>query len=265
MQKRSIALVTMATRKYISFVQRLVDSARAHFMRWDVTDYYCLTDSPTVPQGVTRAPLQHLPWPLPTLLRYHAISALAKFIPPGYAPLGTHDYIYWIDSDMAFVGDVGDEVLTPDLTGAVFSRFWKQPPGSLPFENERRSRAYVYPEFRKQYLTGAFQGGTAQHYLKACNEMAMRITLDLKSKILPVWDEESHWNRWCCMDQVPSVVLDPRYCHVENKPCALGAPKIVSIDKTDSHRLAGTAIIDGETMEQTMIDIPDKGATDAAE
>jgi histo-blood group ABO system transferase len=98
----------------------------------------------------------------------------------------------------------------------------------LPYERRLESACRVPPGAAKKYFCGGVQGGQASQYLDACAEMASWIQSDLDRDIIPVWHDESAWNRYCALNP-PTTVWGPEYCSPEHE----GNPgaRIIALDK----------------------------------
>lgn len=200
----SVALVVLATGKYLEFVPSLVRSAKSHVV--GLARVFVLTD--VRPPDVDGVEVSWLPWgqtswPYSTLLRYRAITAYADV-------LRGFDHVLHVDADMAFVGPVE----LPQAVGV----FAVQHPGhvgvaagDLPYERRVGSRARVLPDEGGRYVAGGVQGGTAAEYLSACGTMAGWLQDDLDHGVVPLWHDESVWNRYC-ITYPPATVLPVEYC-----------------------------------------------------
>ena len=164
-------------------------------------------------------------WPEATLYRYHVILEREW----------TDQYLFLIDADMLFEGDVGEEIL-----GELVAT---QHPGyvgktDLPFETRARSAAFV--PHGDTYYCGGFVGGQRETFLVLAEKIKAQIDEDATHGITAVWHDESHLNR--VLSKVkPSVTLSPSYCFPDD---ASGYPwlagmerKIVALDKTPAERI----------------------------
>lgn len=221
---QSVCMVTMATGRYAGFVPALVDSARRHVQ--GLGGVCLLSEAPvTVPGSeMTWLPWGHFAWPYPTLLRYRAMSAYSR-------TLLAYDVVFFIDVDMLFVGSV-------DLT-AVSGHFAVAHPGyvdvepdDLPYERRSESAAFVPVGEGTQYFCGGVQGGSSEAYVAAVSAMADRVDADLAHDLVPVWHDESVWNRWC-LDNPPCQVFSSDYCTPEGARSPRS--RIVALRKGHDH------------------------------
>lgn len=226
---RRPSIVLIATGRYQTFVPAVVASAWRHLVGLD--QVFVISDArPAGDSSVTWLPWGHSPWPYPTLLRYRAITAYEEI-------LGAADTLLYCDVDMRMQRDI--EIPAIDGTLAV------RHPGyvgvradELPYERRIESTSCIPAGEGSTYFAGGVQGGAALAYLNACKTMAGWIQADLARGIVPVWHDESAWNRFCATN-APELILPESYCSPDNEQNA-GA-FIVALDKNHD-RLRGTAL-----------------------
>jgi Glycosyltransferase family 6 len=138
-----VALVAIATNKYLDLVLNMLKSASEHFMRGHDVGYILFTNRDDDPRlreiaNLVAVHCEHTPWPGPALQRYRLLASQAQ-------RLTTFDYVFYVDADMEFVGDVGNEVLGT-LVGTrhpfFYTRRHRIPivgPRRLPFERVRQT------------------------------------------------------------------------------------------------------------------------------
>jgi len=204
-----IGLIVIATGKYVEFLPHFVESARKFFFHeYDVTINLFSDRESTVSDRTNSFFLAAKPWPYPTLRRYHAIHEQRKV-------LCSFDYLFYCDVDMRFVFPVGEEAL-PDsesgLVGTEHPGFFGGRRGT--FERRIESTAYVPEDEGIHYFAGGFNGGTSAAFLNMSGLIKERVDHDLNNKIISVWHDESHLNRYF-VDHPPKM-LDPGYCYPES-------------------------------------------------
>jgi hypothetical protein len=180
-----IGLFFIATGKYQRFVPDITRQAEALFLPDHDKKIVVITEP-------------HLPWPLPTLLRYHLMleSGALDF-----------DHIYYMDVDMRIERPIGHEIIG-DLVAVEHPGYVGKTRG-LPFEHRPESACFCNRGLR--YFAGGFQGGSRWGYGEAIQRCRSAINLDLANGIIPTWHDESAWN-WFLVDNTPTVVLSPDYC-----------------------------------------------------
>jgi len=226
-----ISLCIIATGKYIDFVQPLIESARNFFLYCHDVRYHIFSNHQRGKLGYTFSyddfifhhHIEHQPWPLMTLNRYHIITSV---------DLSGYDYIYYIDADSLFVAPVGDEILN-EMTVVSHPGYFINGGGS--WEHKMESRAYVPKIFRKQYVCGGFNGGSK--FLHYAEMMKQNIDKDSANGITAIWHDESHLNNVFAHYRYNFTLLPADYMMPESieKRKAWGIshiePKIIALEK----------------------------------
>ncbi len=157
-------------------------------------------------------------WPYDTLKRYHVYYNNRNLFE-------NQDYLFACDADMLFVDEVGDEIFG--------ERVATQHPGFVgrrgSYETNPQSTACIKDFEGEQYFAGGFYGGSTEEMIKIFETNINNIEDDLERGLIAVWHDESHWNRYC-VDNPPTVILNPSYCYSEN----LSIPyekRLVALDK----------------------------------
>ncbi|HRI32884.1 MAG TPA: hypothetical protein PLD02_03955 [Saprospiraceae bacterium] len=206
-----IAFLLIGTNKYIKLARNCADSLRKHVKIPNaVIDTHIFSNLPK-PHGFhdpsTYHTIDHLPWPLITLLRYHYFTRFAT-------ALQDYDYLYYIDADMEAVNDIGPEILGT-LVGCQHPGLW----GSrhLPYDPNVNSTSYFKDALQAyaKYYFGALQGGKRVDFLKMADILRQRIDQDLKKNYIALWHDESQMNKYF-FENPPDVVLDKnQFAHVD--------------------------------------------------
>ncbi len=215
-----IALCLIATGEYWRFVPPCIESARKNFCFGESVQVHVFSDKEVTGPCVRCWNSAHRAWPSPTLYRYHTILE-AK------TELVRLDYVFYLDVDTRFVAPVRAEICG-GLTATLHPGYFGKPRTSYSYENRLDSRACVRADEGTRYYCGAFQGGGAQNWVSAMEEMASRIDDDASRGVTAIWHDESHWNRYL-IDHPPDVALPPTYCCPETWP--MEGRKILALDK----------------------------------
>lgn len=218
----TVGLVTIATGRYTEFVPALVASARQHLV--GLGPVFVLSDADVIDADVTLLPWGHMPWPLPTLLRYRAFGQYAE-------ALSSVDMLLYTDADMLFV----DTVDIRNATGLIAVQhpgFVHAPTAELPYERRAASTAHVARGEEGSYFCGGVQGGRTDAYLAAAAAIDAAIATDQANEVTAVWHDESQWNRYL-LDHPAAMQLDSTYCtpDVNRTP----ATKILAITKDHAY------------------------------
>lgn len=226
-----ICILTIATNKYIQFVERLYNNISENFLNGHEIECLLFTDHEVeTSDNVKVHQIEHEPWPMPTLKRYNYFIKEKEYI-------SSFDYCYYFDVDMAVVEKVGEEIIS-DLVAT------KHPGQSFldimncSYDRNEKSLAYIPYGEGKTYYAGGFNGGKTENFLKMSEVIADRVNQDLKNDIIALWHDESHLNRYL-IDNPPTLELPPDYCYPEaalKNPNAWEVskyykPKILALDK----------------------------------
>lgn len=220
-----ICILTIATNKYIQFVERLYDNIEENFLNGHDIECVLFTDHEVeTSNNVKVSQIDHEPWPMPTLKRYNYFTKEQEFI-------SKFDYCFYFDVDMAVINKVGDEVLS-DLVATNHPYKIFEKPQQFSYERRPESLAYVPIGQGTNYYAGGFNGGSTQEFLKMSAVIADRVNKDLENGIVALWHDESHMNRYL-IDNPPTLSLSPSYCFAEE---FLGTdypydPKIIALKK----------------------------------
>lgn len=163
---------------------------------------------------------ESVPWPEPTLMRYHLFLSEEE-------KLKDYDYIFYCDVDMKFVGVVGDEILGKGLTAALHPGYAVRKEYWPPYEPNIKSASYVNrpglvinesgkPRFMPMYFAGGLQGGVTKEWFKAMRAMKEYIDRDLAKGYVPIWNDESAWNKYLEKTPEDLTVLTPSYIYPDS-------------------------------------------------
>ena len=221
-----ICILTIATNKYIQFVQKLYDNIEENFLTNHDIQCLLFTDHEIEENSsnVRISQIDHEPWPIPTLKRYNYFIKEKEFI-------SSFDYCFYLDVDMAIVDTVGDEILS-DLVATRHPYKIHETPEQFAYERRPQSLAYIPIGEGVNYYAGGFNGGKTSEFLKMSQVIADRVNKDLENNIVAIWHDDSHMNRYL-IDNPPTLSLDPSYCFPEE---FIGTdypykPKIVALQK----------------------------------
>ncbi len=210
-----IGVIVLATQKYINFVPPLYQSAKKHLLKGYDVRYFFLTDLPReecpaaveMPDAI-RLSAVHYPSFIGTMAnRYRQVLAHEKQY--------DCDYLIHQDADMAYVSDVGEEIISPSVFATTSPNF----------------------PYGKWWATGSLLGGQRETFLQALRETQAMIDAGPIDQRFP---EEEKWNIWLSTHE--HMKLPVEYC-TPDRPSRKGVdPKIVTLTtldklkKTNVHR-----------------------------
>ncbi len=235
-QKLNIGLCMVATGKYIQFVTPLIRSAEKYFCPRHNRTYFVFTDNNIAlkeqdeSSNIQFIYQKRLGWPYDTLLRFDVYLK-------NQVSFADMDYIFATDADMLFVNYMGDEILGKHVGTQHPGHNGKNPlwsaPGSISYETNPISTAYISHEEGEHYFAGGFYGGSYDGFFSMLTILMKRINADFVKDYIAVWHDESHLNRFF-IDFPPEVILDRSYCypeHGEVKGYPKCEPKLLALDK----------------------------------
>ena len=222
-----VCILTIATNKYIQFVERLLDNIEENFLNGHDIQCLLFTDHAVeTSDNVTVSQIDHEPWPMPTLKRYNYFIKEKEFI-------SQFDYCFYFDVDMGLVDKVGDEVLS-DLVATMHPYQTFYPKEQRSYDRNSKSLAYVsLGEEGDNYYAGGFNGGTTKRFLEMSEVLSERVSKDLENGVVALWHDESHMNRYL-INNPPTLSLTPSYCFAEEQMGNLDypyEPKIIALKK----------------------------------
>jgi histo-blood group ABO system transferase len=223
-----ICILTIATGKYIQFVERLLDDIEKYFLNGNEIQCLLFTDHQVeTSDNVKVSQIGHKPWPEPALKKYNYINSESEY-------LKDFDYLYLFDADVGIVNKVGDEVMQ-DLVGVLHPYKILESKKTYPYEKRKESTAYVADENHNKYYAAAFVGGKSFNFLQMAKVISQRVKGDERNGIVAKWHDESHLNKY--FNENPPFDLSPSYMFPEeliNHPQYLFEPKIVALKKESS-------------------------------
>ena len=205
-----ILILTIATNKYIQFVERLYDNIADNFLKGHEIQGLLFTEHDVeTSDNIKVSQIEHEDWPMPTLKRYNYFVKEKEFI-------SQFDYCYYFDVDMGIIGKVGDEVLG-DLVATMHPYQSFYPKEQRTYDRNPRSLAYVPAgQEGELYYAGGFNGGSTKRFLEMAEVLADRVTKDLENDVIALWHDESQMNRYL-IDNPPTLSLTPSYCFAEEQ------------------------------------------------
>jgi len=194
-----VAILYIALGRYTVFWDDFYKSCEQYLTPCD-KHYFIWTDNPTnemVGDNITIIPAQKKGWPYDSLLRFEMFLECDK-------ELSQYDYIFFFNANFQFYNPVDLAEIAPrewhdGLVAGLHpgrSGDIKSNPDQWPYERRPESTAYVPFGSGCHYVCGAFNGGTANAFLKMCRVLAKNVRTDLANEIIACVDDESHLNAY---------------------------------------------------------------------
>ena len=189
-----IAIVFLGTDKYIKFFPKYYVTIKRKFLTKTIKKFFVLTDKIHNPylkkKDITIVPVKHTTFPFSTLLRFRYMDKISK-------KLKSYSHIIFIDADMyinCFISEKEFFFHNKPLFGVRHPNFLKK---RGTFEYNLNSLASVNQDDDLSiYIQGCFWGGKTNSVLKLIKILNKRINEDLKKKIIAIFHDESHLNKY---------------------------------------------------------------------
>lgn len=238
-EPKKVAILYMATGKYISFWGNFYQSMEKYFLPRHEKTYFLFTDHDDlqVPNNVIKVHQDQLPWPGMTFMRFHFFDGIKD-------KLKEYDYIYFLNGTMMPLQEINEEIFpTEEQAVAVTIRaadFRRKNLSWARYSRNKKSRSYVSLNEGKYYVMGGFNGGTSRGFLKLIEILKSWTDEDIKNNVVPRWHDESMLNRYVInlfnQGKKP-LVLFPVYSLYEDKSYHRGIEfqpfaKMIVLDKS---------------------------------
>ena len=222
---KSVGLCIMATGKYVHFANKLIDSAEKFFLPGHKRTYFVFTDRLEELQKNPRiVPVfqKRLGWPHDSMMRT-AVYFDHKDL------FNSMDYLFACDADMLFVDYVGSEILH-ERVGTLHPGFTSK---RGTYDKNPLSKAFVNEHEGAHYFAGGFYGGSRENFITLLDTLTHNIQDDLNHKIVAIWHDESHLNRYF-IDHEPTCILNTSYCYAEGRSLPT-PPRLVALHKSKAY------------------------------
>jgi histo-blood group ABO system transferase len=200
-----VCVLTIATNKYIQFVEKLYNHIEENFLNGHDVNCVLFTEHEVeTSDNVKVCSIEHEEWPMPTLKRYNYFTQYKDLIL-------SYDYCYYMDVDMEIPGKVGEEIFSDLVATKHFSQSFYDI-NTISYDRNSKSLAYVPYGEGRTYYAGGFNGGKTERFIEMSEVIASRVNQDLENGIIALWHDESHMNRYL-IDNPPTLELNPNYCY----------------------------------------------------
>lgn len=214
--KMKIGILYICTGKYSVFWKDFYLSMEKNFVIDSEKHYFVFTDNPNIDFENTNSKIhkinqKDLGWPDNTLMRFHIfLQAEDKLM--------LMDYIFFFNSNLLVQNIITANDFLPsdsnNLTATIHPGFYNKKRSSFTYEKNKRSTAYIKKDQGEHYFAGGLNGGKTINYLEAIKIMRANIDIDIKNKIIAVWHDESHWNKFL-IERSDLKILPPAYLYPE--------------------------------------------------
>jgi len=167
------------------------------------SDVIVFTNVPVIEMNgpIKVAPIDHLPWPLTTLLRYHRFYKYRWL-------LNNYDYVYHIDADVKLNRSFDIKELV-NMGELVFTSHPSYYTDKVAEFNTKGVSALNVNE-KDIYYWGTFFGGKTNRFLDMCEQIIKMIDTDLKNNTIPDWWDEAYLNFFVNRLAINHNILNPQ-------------------------------------------------------
>lgn len=219
-EKVNVGVCIVATRKYKNYVRSTINSLLLHFYRNQNVVFYLFTDNSSEFRGLENTVLFDIPaygFPEATLYRYRFMKKAIK----SFRQKNIH-FVYYIDADYRFNKRPTNLPQSRDVQGIFATKHIRNLTESFDdshrigsFETNEKSQAYIGPDTSMDaYYCGGFNGGSREAWINAITEMDKMIQIDESNNVMPIWHDESIFNKYCTIHK-PTWVFDQSFMYTE--------------------------------------------------
>lgn len=191
---KKIAILYIATGRYIVFWEDFYKNAKENLLQKCNVHYFLFTDNDeiTAPLDVTIIKKPFYPWPEETLRRFETFLSISE-------ELEKYDYIYFFNANLMIVSPINEDILPDDkdeLVVCLHPGYCYCSPPHFPYERRKNCTAYIAQNEGEHYACGGLNGGRAKDFIEMCSVLYKNIEIDKNNKIIAVWHDESHLNKY---------------------------------------------------------------------
>ena len=233
-----VAISFLGTGKYLDFLPKYYENIEKYFLPNSEKTILAFTDGELdgTPENLKVFSQKHLDWPYITLKRFEIINKAREII-------NDHDWFVFIDGDAVVVDRIEEEEFFTDkpLFGVHHPcHYLKMPPhnqypGAYEITENCNAAVDLEKYQPKVYYQGCFWGGKVPEVCAMIDELEYRVSDDLKRKVVALWHDESHLNKYFIENPDLVHTYGPEYAFPEvfKDQCTF-EPKIVHLAKDNS-------------------------------
>lgn len=200
-----VGIITLATgERHNKMCQNFLSSLYKHFDSTVETKVCVIGDDDSyLKRGELYHKIVNLPSPLITLLRFYFMKQVSNLFMDC-------DVVFYFDSDMEIIADININDILPDSTQiTVVKHPWatSDQNGWLLEVGNVYSTAQI--DNVPEYYQGCFFGATPSVFFSMVEQLTKNINADLGQRIIAVWFDESHLNKF--VHDKPRRVLTLEY------------------------------------------------------
>lgn len=190
-----VLITTMGTGDYTKFFPGFYESLN-NFLPTEQKDLVYLTDSVINFQkennvGINQKYIKHKPWPINMILKPHYWLDSIE---------GNYDYVFWFDVKKRFIQEVDSKIFLTDKLIRCHQLNWElENKNHYAFTLNKplsdKNLAYINGDYEYFHANG--MGGPTSLVKDMCNIIIEWTNIDLMHNRIPIWHDESYYNRYC--------------------------------------------------------------------
>lgn len=214
-----VAILTINIGKYFCFLESFYHNNNKNFLPDCEKDFIVFTDQKRMllkkrVNNIVHAKTKNYGWPYNTLFRFAFFESIKE-------KLEEYDYVFFFNSNLNFFKEINiTDLFTNGITDYTFCKhpvYYTTTNGNL-FNYERRTESTAYIPFGTtglNYIMGGIYGAKPQKFIEMCNICHKNIVSDMKKKIIAIWHDESHINKFFIdiKDKTNVNLLGPDYAY----------------------------------------------------
>jgi hypothetical protein len=224
-----IAILYICTGKYKTFWTDFYKTSTQFFLPGYEKHYFVFTDSESIEssESVTVIHKKCQGFPKDSLFRFKIFLEIEN-------KLNNFNYIFFFNSNMLFVDNVGGEILPIEsengLVAVLHPGHYNNKNYFFPYERNKKSKAYIPHKKGTEYhyFMGGLNGGQSKQYLDLIRTCAKNIDEDYAKGLMAIYHDESHLNKYLLDKNI--LIKSPAYGYPENLILPF-EPKIIIRDK----------------------------------
>lgn len=199
-----IAILSINTDKYNIFFDIFYKSSKQNFFPSAERKWFVFSDQNySHYDNTTTILIKHEEWPFCSLKRFEYFLKIEK-------SLLEFDYVFFFNSNSEFINKVdgNDFGIGSDKELIAYKNIWLQCKNKDQIkqllynvsEHNKKSNAYIDSDLYT-YCQGCIIGGKPDSFINMCKTINKWITIDLQNKMIPVWHDESYFNKYQYLNQ----------------------------------------------------------------
>jgi len=232
-EKTKVGIISVCVGKYNIFLETYLNSFKDYFLKDCEKHFYIFTDveDEVINKyqndgfNITKIKIDKKGWPYDTLYRFKYICENKHMF--------KDEYLIFTNINLKCQSLILSEEILPEKKGIVSTShpgYYNKPKNTYPYETRQISEAFTDVKKGLGYYQGCLYGGSHDEFIKMCEVLDNRTTIDEKKDVIALWHDESHLNKYLS-DNPPVKVLRHVYIFPESWRCNPSIIKMIQLDK----------------------------------